>query len=114
RHIILAESEAEALRVGRPAYDRWYKSFMLLWDRFGTKPPNVMLPPDFDAFVRAGFALIGRPETVLRDLREQVAAAGVNYLLCRFAFGDLAFEASRRSIELFVAEVMPKLAASQD
>jgi alkanesulfonate monooxygenase SsuD/methylene tetrahydromethanopterin reductase-like flavin-dependent oxidoreductase (luciferase family) len=111
RHMILAASEAEALALGRPAYDTWYRSFMLLWDRFGTKPPNVVLPREFDEFVRAGFALIGRPESVLEALHEQIAASGVNYLLCRFAFGDLPYEASRRSVDLFVGEVMGQLAA---
>jgi alkanesulfonate monooxygenase SsuD/methylene tetrahydromethanopterin reductase-like flavin-dependent oxidoreductase (luciferase family) len=109
RHIILAESEAEALRIGRPAYDKWYKSFMLLWDRFGTLPPNVRLPATFDEFVASGFAFIGKPETVCAALQEQIEAAGINYLLCRFAFGDLPYEASRRSVDLFTREIMPKL-----
>ncbi len=113
RHIILAESEVEAMRVGRPAYDRWYKSFMLLWDKFGTKPINVVLPSSFDEFVRAGFALVGKPDAVKRALEAQIEAAGINYLLCRFAFGDLPYEASLRSVELFVDEIMPKLAAQE-
>jgi alkanesulfonate monooxygenase SsuD/methylene tetrahydromethanopterin reductase-like flavin-dependent oxidoreductase (luciferase family) len=112
RHIIVAESAAEALRLGRPAYDVWYTSFMLLWDRFGTKPPNVVLPASFDDFVRAGFALVGKPDEVREKIEEQVAASGINYLLCRFAFGNLPFEASRRSVDLFVREVMPKFAAA--
>ena len=110
RHIILAESEAEAMQVGSAAYDRWHRSFMLLWNRFGTKPPNVVLLGSFVEFVRAGFAFVGRPETVRDALEEQIAASGINYLLCRFAFGDLPYEVSRRSVELFTREVMPKLA----
>jgi alkanesulfonate monooxygenase SsuD/methylene tetrahydromethanopterin reductase-like flavin-dependent oxidoreductase (luciferase family) len=110
RHIILADGEDEALRIGRPAYDKWYKSFMLLWEKFGTQPPNVRLPATFDEFVRSGFAFIGRPDTVCGALREQIEAAGINYLLCRFAFGSLPYEASRRSLDLFTREIMPKLA----
>ena len=109
RHIILADSFDEALRIGRPAYDKWYKSFMLLWEKFGTQPPNVRLPTTFDEFVRSGFAFIGRPDTVCAALGEQIEAAGINYLLCRFAFGSLPYEASRRSVDLFTREIMPKL-----
>ena len=35
--------------------------------------------------------------------------AGINYCICRLAFGDLSFEQSRRSVELFAKEVMPAL-----
>jgi alkanesulfonate monooxygenase SsuD/methylene tetrahydromethanopterin reductase-like flavin-dependent oxidoreductase (luciferase family) len=110
RHIIIAESEAEAMKIGRPAYEKWYRSFMLLWDKFDTKPPNA-LPVNLDDFVRAGLALIGTPEMVRAKMQEQIASAGINYMLCRFAFGDLPYEASRCSVDLFVREVMPKLAA---
>jgi hypothetical protein len=38
-----------------------------------------------------------------------VDESGANYVLCRMAFGDLTFEESRRSVELFADQVMPKL-----
>ena len=36
----------------------------------------------------------------------------MNYVACRFAFGDLTFEEARRSVELFAEQVMPRLQAS--
>ncbi|MBV9053029.1 MAG: LLM class flavin-dependent oxidoreductase [Hyphomicrobiales bacterium] len=112
RHVIVAESEAEAMKVGRGAYETWFQSFMLLWNRYGTKPPNVVLPTDFTDFVRAGFAFVGTPGEVRQRMLEEIEAAGVNYLLCRFAFGDLPFEVSQRSVSLFASEVMTKLSGS--
>jgi hypothetical protein len=44
-------------------------------------------------------------------LSRQIADAGVNYLVCRFAFGDTTMQESLRSLELFAADVMPDLAA---
>ena len=44
---------------------------------------------------------------VREQLAEQVERAGVNFVLTRFAFGDLSFEHSLRSVEMFAAEVMP-------
>jgi hypothetical protein len=35
--------------------------------------------------------------------------AGINYCICRMAFGDLSFEESARSVGLFATEVMPAL-----
>ena len=35
--------------------------------------------------------------------------SGCNYFVCRFAYGDLGFEESARSLDLFVNEVMPRL-----
>ena len=35
----------------------------------------------------------------------------MNYLVCRFAFGDLTEAESMRSVELFVRDVMPELEA---
>jgi hypothetical protein len=31
-------------------------------------------------------------------------------LMCRFAFGDLTYEQSARSLQLFAEEVMPRVA----
>ena len=64
RHIIVADTEDEAMKAGKPAYEKWFKSFMLLWNRYGTKPPNVALPEDFTDFVRGGFAFVGTPDAV--------------------------------------------------
>ena len=51
----------------------------------------------------------GTPDTVLRQVRQMEQDTGLNYLLCRFAFGDLSFEESLRSTELFAREVMPAM-----
>ncbi|SDR18840.1 Flavin-dependent oxidoreductase, luciferase family (includes alkanesulfonate monooxygenase SsuD and methylene tetrahydromethanopterin reductase) [Rhizobiales bacterium GAS113] len=111
RHVVIAETQAEAMALGRPAYATWYESFMLLWNKHGTRPPNVALPRDFEDFVGAGLAFVGTPQMVREQMQDGIARAGINYLLCRFAFGDLPYEASRHSVELFVSEVMGELAA---
>ena len=45
-------------------------------------------------------------------LARQVAEAGVNYLVCRLAFGDMALAESLRSLELLAGHVMPELASA--
>jgi len=111
RHIVIAGTREEAMSLGGSAYATWYESFMLLWEKHGTRPPNVALPRDFVAFVDAGLAFVGTPEMVREAIEQAVAASGINYLLCRFAFGDLPYEAARRSVDLFIGEVMGGIAA---
>ena len=62
---------------------------------------------------KAGLAAVGSPETVRALLASEIEQSGVNYLLCRFAFGDLTLQESMRSVELFAAEVMPHFSARQ-
>jgi alkanesulfonate monooxygenase SsuD/methylene tetrahydromethanopterin reductase-like flavin-dependent oxidoreductase (luciferase family) len=111
RHIVIADTEAAALASARRAYLVWYASFMKLWIKHNAKPPNAMYPDNFDALQRIGLGVAGTPERVRAVLGEQVATAGINYLACRFAFGDLSFEEAHRSVALFVDHVMPALAA---
>ena len=46
---------------------------------------------------------------MLDALARQVAETRVNYLVCRFAFGDMGVAESQRSLELFARHVMPAL-----
>ncbi|MCB1956961.1 MAG: LLM class flavin-dependent oxidoreductase [Rhodocyclaceae bacterium] len=112
RHIVVADSEAEAVSAGARAYARWRSSFMYLWDRHGISPINVSYPESFEAMQEAGLAIAGTVGTVRDTVSRQVEEAGINYFLGRFAFGDLSFEESARSVELFAQEVAPVFAAA--
>ena len=63
--------------------------------------------------ISAARSRAGSPQTVLRELQAQVDESGANYVLCRMAFGNLSFDESRRSVELFAEHVMPKLRAKE-
>ncbi len=82
---------------------------MHLWWKYNQKPPNVNYPPEIDAQIEAGTAVAGSAETVLNALKPQLAETGSNYLVCRFAFGDLSLQESLRSLDLFSKHVMPAL-----
>jgi alkanesulfonate monooxygenase SsuD/methylene tetrahydromethanopterin reductase-like flavin-dependent oxidoreductase (luciferase family) len=61
-----------------------------------------------------GFAVAGTPAQVRDVLAAQVAETGINYFLCRAAFGDLSYAQTLRSVELFAREVMPALVAARE
>jgi alkanesulfonate monooxygenase SsuD/methylene tetrahydromethanopterin reductase-like flavin-dependent oxidoreductase (luciferase family) len=112
RYLVLADTDAEALEIGRRAYRRWHKSFMALWVKHGIPPTNVNYPPEIDGQIADGRAVVGSPATVLKALAPQLAETGSNYLVCRFAFGDLSLKESLRSLDLFTSHVMPALRES--
>jgi len=107
RHVVVADTDAEALALGRAAWPRFHASFMRLWRRHGGEPRNIRPPEAFDALLAAGAGIAGSPETLRQRLRELVDATGVTYLGGSFVFGDLPFEAAKRSMTLFMREVAP-------
>ncbi len=109
RHIVVADTEAEALRLAKPAYAAWYANLTLLWVKKGIPLPSVGYTDDYELAVKRGFVIVGTPAMVREMIEEQVAACGINYLMCRLAFGDLSYEASLRSVDLLAREVMPQV-----
>jgi alkanesulfonate monooxygenase SsuD/methylene tetrahydromethanopterin reductase-like flavin-dependent oxidoreductase (luciferase family) len=52
--------------------------------------------------------IVGTPDQVCDGLKREIDIAGVNYVLTRFAFGDLTHDESVHSLALFTAKVMPE------
>ncbi len=110
RFIVVAETDAQALRLARRAYPVWHRSFTHLF-RLRGQPQNHPRPADFDALMQRGQGVAGSPATVMEFLSRQLAETLCNYVVGQFAFGDMTLEECLRSIGLFVANVMPALRA---
>ena len=109
RHIVIAETDKEALEVARRAYPVWQKNFYYLHDRTGY-PRKINYPETFDALAARGQAVAGSPQTVLDKLLPGVGKGRINFMFTRFAFGDQAYGEVLRSIEMFAKHCMPALA----
>jgi alkanesulfonate monooxygenase SsuD/methylene tetrahydromethanopterin reductase-like flavin-dependent oxidoreductase (luciferase family) len=109
RAVVIAETTAEAMAAAQRGWRRYEDSFHKLWRKHGSGPVNARVGPDFAETQAAGMGFAGTPAEVRDALLKQVEATGVNYLVSRFAFGDLTEAESRRSAELFAREVMPAL-----
>jgi len=109
RHVVIAATDAEAMKLARRAYARWWEGFIYLWRMRGMKPPFTTYTEDFDAILKNGQAIVGSPDTVRETIASQAKDAGLNYFLLRFAFGDLTLEESMRSVDLFASLVQPAL-----
>ena len=110
RFIVVAESDAAALRLARRAYPLWHQSFTYLF-RLHDRSNIHMRPPDFDSLMERGQGVAGSPESVSKLLADQIAATECNYMVGQFVFGDMTREESLRSIDLFARGVMPALRA---
>lgn len=108
RMLVVADTDAEALRLAERAYPVWNASFNHLFKVYGRMPTHPR-PPQFSAIQADGRGLCGSPRTVTEIIRKQMTEAGADYFVGQFAFGDLTLEETRRSIELFVSDVMPAL-----
>ncbi len=114
RHVVVAETEKEALDVARRGYDKWRASFLKLWIAHGMMPsPHAVFPERYEDAEAQGRAVAGTPDKVREVLQRTVDEGGLNYLLCRFAFGDITGDESLQSIALFARHVMPDLVAYQ-
>jgi alkanesulfonate monooxygenase SsuD/methylene tetrahydromethanopterin reductase-like flavin-dependent oxidoreductase (luciferase family) len=107
RIVVIAGSDREARALAAPAYARWFKTFTFLARvRNLSLPPN--LPPSFEQAVDDGFCLVGSASTVRETLKSQVVEAGVTYVMCQLAFGDLSLAASLQTISFMRSTIIPE------
>jgi alkanesulfonate monooxygenase SsuD/methylene tetrahydromethanopterin reductase-like flavin-dependent oxidoreductase (luciferase family) len=111
RHVVVAETDAQALTIARRAYPRWRDSFRWLFQRHGAEPRiGGLYPPTFDELMAIDNGIAGSPKTVRDFVAAETEASGSNYLLSWFAFGDMTLGEGLASFELFAREVMPAFA----
>ena len=48
RFVVAADTDREAMELGRRAWPVFFKSFMKLWNKHGTQPRYARIPEDFE------------------------------------------------------------------
>lgn len=108
RHVVVADTDREALELARPAYARWADALTYLHrDRGAPIPPMLQVP--FREALDTGTCFAGSASTVRDVLLQQVRTAGVNYVMFLLAFGDLPLTASFGTIAGIAMEILPAL-----
>ncbi len=113
RYMVLADSEDKALEIGRrglsPLVEELHVALAQAQHRAeqrqlsaGDRRPDRGRPRHRD----------DAPPRRWIFCAARWAESGANYLVCRFAFGDLSLSESTRSLELFQRHVMPALRES--
>ena len=108
RFVIAADTDRQAMELGRRAWPGFHASFMKLWKKHGTQPRFARLPEDFDSMVQGGGALAGSPGTLRDRVRTMTDEAGANYFITQFSFGDLSQQEVLHSAGIFAREVLPE------
>ena len=105
RHILVAETDAEAMKIAAPAYKAWYDSLVSLWRKFRSIPFHFA--ESLEVALARDSAIVGSPATVRAEIDRHVKESRCNYFVTRFAYGTLTHEEAQRSLALFTSEVMP-------
>jgi alkanesulfonate monooxygenase SsuD/methylene tetrahydromethanopterin reductase-like flavin-dependent oxidoreductase (luciferase family) len=115
RYVIVADTDAEAERIARPALEAHLASLNWLRVRHNDTGLNsrLKLPTGatYDDLVRDGIAIVGTPSKVTRAIAELVPVLGINYFVTYMFLGSMALTDALRSLQLFSTEVMPTVAA---
>jgi alkanesulfonate monooxygenase SsuD/methylene tetrahydromethanopterin reductase-like flavin-dependent oxidoreductase (luciferase family) len=106
QHIFIADTDAEAEKIGLAAHNRWASRIHHLVHKVG-RPEHHKTDPYAPDSVQP--LITGSPRGVAEKLSDMLRLTSANYLLGIFSYGDLAPERAMHSFELFIREVMPKL-----
>jgi alkanesulfonate monooxygenase SsuD/methylene tetrahydromethanopterin reductase-like flavin-dependent oxidoreductase (luciferase family) len=107
RFVVAADTDREAMALGRRAWPVFYRNFMKLWKLHGTQPRYARIPEDFDSVVENGGAIAGSPGTIRDRVRRITEEAGANYFISQFSFGDLTHDEVMHSVGIFAREMLP-------
>ena len=111
RHIFVADTDAEAHRVFKPAMDVHLANlnWLRVWKKDTGLTSRLKIPhgTSYEEMVAHGGIIAGSPQTVRAELERQVAELGINYLLTYLFLGTMSLKDAMRSLELFHTEVMP-------
>lgn len=111
RHIVVADTDAEAARIAQSAYPRWRDGMDWLWRRSNAEFTLTQIyPKNFSGLQGIGHGIAGSPATVRDYIARLQKDTGVNCVLCQMVFGDIGFDEAAHSIDLFAREVMPDFA----
>lgn len=108
RHMVVADTDADAMRIAKSAFARWRASFSWLWDRKGIPFP-FPYPKTWEEYLAAGLGMAGTPKTIRDYLAREVETAGANAVIGQMIFGTMQYDDALRSLELFAGDVMPAL-----
>ena len=107
RQIYVAETDAQAFAVAKPAYEDWYNSILQLWHQKNDHAYDNFFA--WDSCLAGETILIGSVDTVREQIQRLVSESGINYFVGSFAWGSLSPEESQRSLDLFTSQIIPHI-----
>jgi natural product biosynthesis luciferase-like monooxygenase protein len=119
-HLYVAEDGVTARREAKAPIDEYMRVFKESATAWNTRASrdykgyeklfNILESMNYNRVLAEGRAFIGDPIEVAEQVRKVMALFGPVEPSLQVMFGDISESAARRSLELFAAEVMPRLA----
>jgi alkanesulfonate monooxygenase SsuD/methylene tetrahydromethanopterin reductase-like flavin-dependent oxidoreductase (luciferase family) len=114
RHVVVADTEAEAHRIAKPAMNFHLANLNWLRDLHGVTGlvTRLSIPrgATYEECLADGTMISGTPDQVYDEIARQTAELGINYLITYLFLGTMSLAEALRSLALFSGEVMPRLA----
>jgi alkanesulfonate monooxygenase SsuD/methylene tetrahydromethanopterin reductase-like flavin-dependent oxidoreductase (luciferase family) len=114
RHIVVADTDAQAHRIAGPAMMHHLDMLNWLRNRHDSHELaarlNVPRAATLEENLQDGTLIAGMPDTVVAAIERQTGELGINYLLSYLFFGQMTLAQALRSLQLFRTEVMPRIA----
>ena len=107
--VYVAPTDAEARERMYSAWATFTARLTPLFRRWGLTPPNdPTLGGDLDLAIKLGIVVAGSPTTVAEHVARFKEESGTDYMVCKFALGDLNHRDLMRTIDLFASHVMER------
>ena len=116
RYVMVAETDAEAMRAAAPAYEAHLANLRYLSRSRGrgtreevpdTAGAREGSPAELAGAVQRGWAAVGSPATVSEQIAEMVEQTGCNYLVFNPLLAATPIDRALAAVELFAEQVMP-------
>ena len=134
RHIYIDESDKKAQEVAEPAMRYFFTVFnrgfneainkgavdqgllkaltterSFNYFREGNRERRDFSKLDWDGLISTGYMIAGNPDTVSRQILDQMKQIGAEHFMGMFHIGNLGHEKVVSSLDLFKKEIMPRL-----
>lgn len=111
RHLVVADTDEEALEIAKPVYEYFHDNLTNLFRLHNVEGPSFtrFTAGDVEAAMESGAVVVGSPDTVRKNLEKQIKELGVNNMIVAPYFGNITHEQAMRSLTMFAEEVMPGL-----
>ena len=64
---------------------------------------------DYDGLIKSGYLIAGNPDSVAKQIQDQMKQVGADHFMGMFHIGNLAHDKVVNSLDLFKKEIMPRL-----
>ena len=134
RHIYIDETDKKAQEFGEPAMRYFFTVFnrgfneainkgavdqrlvaaltserSFNYFREGNRERRDFSKLDWDGLISSGYMIAGNPDSVARQIQDQMKQIGANHFMGMFHIGNLAHDKVVSSLNLFKKEIMPRL-----